>query len=107
MSENGFSEIQLQAAAGEVLKNGRYIEVQNDRLDLLKSSNARLYEDPYSIACVAVFQTWADLRKNWGDIQADFVALLSKYLNRADAKIWDTYLVLLTPRESYGSMAGC
>ena len=96
-NEGVLSETQLLAAAGELLKRGGYREVRNDRLELLRADKARLFEDPYAIVCLVVFGTWAELRSNWADIQADFVELLSKYLLRADAKTWDAYLVLLTP----------
>jgi hypothetical protein len=97
MNEEILSETQLLAAAGELLKQGGYREVSNERLELLKSDKARLYEDLYAIVCLVVFPTWAELTSNWANIQADFVELLSKYLLRADAKTWDAYLVLLTP----------
>jgi hypothetical protein len=97
MNGDVLSETQLLAAAGELLKQGGYREVSSERLELLKSDKARVYEDMYAIVCLIVFPTWAELSSTWADIQADFVELLSKYLLRADAKAWDAYLVLLTP----------
>lgn len=97
MNQGVLSETQLLTAAGESLKAGGYKEVSSDRLELLKSDKARVYEDLYAIVCLAVFPTWTELASRWANIQADFVELLSKYLLRADAKAWDAYLVLMTP----------
>jgi hypothetical protein len=97
MTDETLSETQLTIAVRELLIQGGYSEVSAERIELLKSDRARVYEDVYAIVSVVVFPTWTELATKWAEVQADFVGLLSKYLGRADAKAWDAYLVLLTP----------
>ena len=72
---------------------------------VLKSGSARkwrapvvkIYEDVYSIVCIAIYETWTQLNFAWTDDQANLVDLISEYFTRADAKASEGYLVLLTP----------
>src|SRR6267378_4471682 len=85
------------AAAERQLLDGGYQRVADAVLQRWPHENARLYEDPYSIASVAVYETWHELTTGWIQLQESLVELISHYWTRADAKAWDGYLVLLTP----------
>lgn len=61
------------------------------------SSHVRLFEDPYSLAAVVVYDTSQELFNRWPDAQAALVNIVSERLVKTDAKTWDVYLVLLTP----------
>jgi hypothetical protein len=56
-----------------------------------------VYEDPYCVAAVAVYETWNELADGWIQLQEALVELISQFWSRSDAKAWDGYLVLLTP----------
>lgn len=85
---------QLIAAASELLESGGYNTVP--AADGW-SSNSRLFEDPYGIVALLVYDTWGDLHETWPDAQGRLVELISTYLRRPEPKSWDGYLVLLTP----------
>lgn len=55
-----------------------------------------LAEDLYGVVAILVFDTWADLYRNWPEAQGILVDLLSSKLTPDDPKAWDGYLVLLT-----------
>lgn len=57
----------------------------------------RVFEDPYSIAAVFVFEQWQDVLDAWPTAQGLLVELLSEKLDPSLSKAWDGYLVLLTP----------
>lgn len=57
----------------------------------------RLYEDPYAIVAVVVYDTWLDLASGWHAAQASLVELMSSRLSKSEAKAWDGYLALFTP----------
>jgi hypothetical protein len=97
MTNDALNETQLVATTNDLLVSAGYAEVAEDRIGPLRSSSSRLYEDEYSIVCVTVLPTWAELVRSWTDIQAALAELLSGYLKRTDAKSWDGYLVLITP----------
>jgi hypothetical protein len=56
-----------------------------------------LFEDPYSLAAVVVYDTWKELFNRWPDAQAAAVDIVSSRLGKSEPKSWDVYLVLLTP----------
>jgi hypothetical protein len=58
---------------------------------------ARVFEDPFGIVAVVVFDTWEHLSIAWPDAQATMVDLLSEHISAAQPKAWEGYLVLLTP----------
>lgn len=55
-----------------------------------------LAEDDYSVVGVAGFDTWPQLRDQWGEAQSALVSLLSQRLSRSAPKAWDGYLILFT-----------
>jgi len=87
----------LVAAATETLEDSGYAIVESPSVGNWRATVARVYEDPYSIVCVAVYETWGELRSSWANDQAILVGLISTHFSRTDAKAWDGYLVLLTP----------
>ena len=60
------------------------------------TEHVRVFEDPFSVVAICVFDTWSELVETWPDAQAAFVQLLSAHLTTVDPKAWDGYLVLLT-----------
>ena len=92
-----FTTTTLLAAAWSVLENAGYRQVAPDRAGLWPAPGARVYEDPYSIDALVAYETWGDLAANWLEAQGALVELISTHFQRADAKAWEGYLVLLTP----------
>ena len=87
----------LSAAAREVLEEAGFTAAEPSHADRWRATAAAVYEDPYSVVLVAVYETWAELVSHWEDDQAGLVTLISDHFNSADAKAWEGYLVLLTP----------
>lgn len=95
MTVEGMAPIQLMAAASEVLLSEGYVRVAvNSEWD---TPSSRLFEDPYSVVGVAVFDSCDDLLERWPDLQGSLVDILSQHVGRSDPKAWDGYLVLMTP----------
>ena len=92
-----FTVTTLVAAASEILESAGFKVVNPSAMGTWMATEARVYEDAFSIACIAVYETWTDLWSLWADDQAALVSLISKHFSRTDAKAWDGYLVLLTP----------
>jgi hypothetical protein len=98
MSENtGLTATNLLAAAERALIDGGYQRVPESVLGTWSRDSVRVFEDPYCIAAVAVYETWNELSVGWIQLQEALVELISKFWSRSDAKAWDGYLVLLTP----------
>ena len=87
----------IEAEAARLLNSAGFQLVNPALATGWKASVARVYEDTYSIVCVAIYETWAHLSFGWADDQVILVDLISKYLARHEAKAWDGYLVLFTP----------
>lgn len=92
-----FTATSLVAAASDVLEGAGYQRVGPDREGDWPGPGARVYEDPYSVVALVVYETWADLSDSWLEAQAALVELISTHFTRGDAKSWEGYLVLLTP----------
>jgi hypothetical protein len=92
-----FTATTLVAAASEVLEGAGYRRVGPDREGEWPGAGARVYEDPYSVVALVVYETWADISESWLEAQAALVELISTHFTRGDAKSWEGYLVLLTP----------
>lgn len=97
MAEQPFTTTTLVATASEVLLGASYRQVDRVRIGEWPAPGARVFEDPYSVAAVVGYETWADLAANWLDAQAALAALISTHFHREDAKAWEGYLVLMTP----------
>ena len=87
----------LAAAAGRVLEGAGFKAIAPDSVGVWRATATRVYEDEYSIVCVAVYETWADLSSRWIEDQTSLVDLISKNFSRTEPKAWEGYLVLLTP----------
>ena len=92
-----FTTTTLIADAARVLEDSGFRTVDPSATGTWRATEARVYEDAYSVVCVAVYETWAALSSQWADDQANLVELISKHFARTEAKAWDGYLVLLTP----------
>ena len=96
-SSSPFTVTNLMAAASEALESAGYRKVALKSLDGWEATLIRVYEDEYSIVCVAIYETWSDLHSRWTFVQANLSDLISENIERTDPKAWDGYLVLLTP----------
>ncbi|MEA2634312.1 MAG: hypothetical protein QOH92_1079 [Chloroflexota bacterium] len=91
------SATQIMAAAASILVGGGYRQAQAGLGDEWTDESARLFEDPYSVVAVLVFPTWAELKERWPQAQASLVTAITRSISSADPKVWEGYLVLLTP----------
>ena len=87
----------LVAQAADTLEGAGFRTVDPSATGDWRATATRVYEDPYSIVCIAVYETWADLSSLWLEDQATAVGLISENFVRTEPKAWDGYLVLLTP----------
>ncbi|MFA5890840.1 MAG: hypothetical protein WDA27_07805 [Actinomycetota bacterium] len=87
----------ILAEAARLLEDGGY-HVLRDAEPLIGVSSDRglVAEDKYGIVTLVVFGTWADLWREWTDVQGALVSLISDRFTRGEAKAWEGYLVLLT-----------
>lgn len=102
MAESPLTATDLIAAASMSLEAGGYSRVSDDKLGGWAIGDARLYEDPYSVVSLIVYEAWSELASSWTDAQAELVELMSAYMTSADPKSWEGYLVLLTPGSATG-----
>lgn len=102
MSAAGLTSTDLIAAASEILENSGYV-----RIDATTPgsaiSEARVFEDPYSVVTLIVCETWPELESRWTNAQGGLVELMSAHMSSDDPKAWEGYLVLLTPGLTAGS----
>ena len=96
-SNNPVTVTALLAEAAKVLEDAGFRSVVPSKTGEWKATEVKVYEDAYSVVCVAVYETWSDLVTFWIDDQDNLVKLISKHVARAEAKAWDGYLVLFTP----------
>ncbi len=96
MDEKGLTSTDILAAATDALCSSGYARVGDTR-ESAQTPSARLFEDPYGIVAVVVYETWEDLSSRWPDAQAWLVDVISKSMSSSEAKAWEGYLVLLTP----------
>lgn len=85
----------LLAAAVEVLTRAEYRRIPHP--PNWHNDYGGIYEDPYSIVGLGVFETWAALKGGWLDLQAALAEMIGDNFARGDPKAWEGYLVLLTP----------
>ena len=99
MSERNLaiSVTELLASASKILEENGYKRAEQKLTSDWQVTNARLFEDDYSIVALVVYDTWDNLSANWVHAQASLVTLISQYVTSLEAKSWDGYLVLLTP----------
>ena len=87
----------IEAGATQILESAGFQTVRSADLGGWRATSASVYEDAYSIVCVAIYDTWNQLSEGWTDDQAVLVDLISKYFTRYEPKAWDGYLALFTP----------
>jgi hypothetical protein len=87
----------MLSAAKEALARNGFTEVTLYHLADIDRSNQGLFEDPYSLVAIVVFETWPNLFDQWSGVQASFVELISEHISRDEKKSWDCYLLLWTP----------
>ena len=92
-----FTLTNLMAEAVEILQGAGFKTVKPSAAGTWKAAEARVFEDEYSIVCIAVYETWSALSSLWRDDQSSLAGLISRHFTRTEAKAWDGYLVLLTP----------
>lgn len=85
----------LAAAAADGLERAGYKVAATE--GAWHASWGRVYEDPYSIVAVAVFETWGALQDQWLALQSALAGLIAENFAKAEPKAWEGYLVLLTP----------
>jgi len=94
-AEARFTSTELIASAAQVLTSGGYRQITKAFPDW-DTPTSRLFEDPYTIVGVVVFDTCQELLSAWADIQGSLVDVISRHVGKAEAKSGDGYLVLLT-----------
>ena len=97
LNSNPLNVTTITGAAAELLESAGFKAVPPSIGDNWSANSARVYEDRYSIVCVAVYETWAHLSSRWNEDQENLVELISRHFLRSDAKAWDGYLALFTP----------
>lgn len=101
MSETtALSATNIRVAATEILIRRGYKPVTNLNQEGWPVSEVRLLEDSYGIVARVAYETWGELLASWSEAQAALVEVMSRFVNRSDAKAWDGYLVLMTPASS-------
>ncbi|MCU1509496.1 MAG: hypothetical protein JWQ12_1761 [Glaciihabitans sp.] len=95
---SSISDSTLLAAARNVLVATGFQEVDVSKSKEIDPTRTRLFEDPYSLVLVAAFQSAAELIDAWPRVQSALAALITRTIDRNDAKAWDGYLVLLLGR---------
>ena len=92
-----FTSSTLLASVEELLQQNGYRLAGQRAVAGWDLPTSKLFEDPYSLVAVVVFDTWRELLTTWPDAQALLVDTMSAQLSKTEAKSWDAYLVLLTP----------
>lgn len=85
---------QLLAAASEYLTAGGYSVAE---VSAVRPGSSRVFEDPFGIVSVNVYDTWSEMQTSWNEAQGLLVELMSTHLTRPEPKAWEGYLVLLCP----------
>ena len=87
----------LLASSAEFLMEAGYRLVASEDALGWQTAHSKLFEDPYSLVGVVVYDTWSDLAEGWPDAQARLVNTMATRLSKTEPKTWDGYVVLLTP----------
>ena len=95
-SSTGFTATDMIASASQVLTAGGYQQIVG-RFPQWETPTSRLFEDPYNVVGIVVFDTCSELIRAWAELQDSLVTVISKYVGQGEGKSWDGYLVLLTP----------
>ena len=96
MASPGLTATTLAAEAAQVLADAGY-QLATPQQKQWPAPGARIYEDPYRIVALVVYETWADLSSGWLAAQEALVGLISSHFKRGEPKTWEGYLLLFTP----------
>ena len=96
----------LLASSAQLLTEAGYRLVASEAAAAWQTAASRLFEDPYSLVGVFVYDTWSELVEGWPDAQARLVDTMATRLSKTESKTWDGYVVLLTPGYSEPSSRG-
>ena len=96
----------LVASSAQFLTEAGYRLVTSEAAAAWQTAASRLFEDPYSLVGVVVYDTWSELVEGWPDAQARLVDTMATRLSKTESKTWDGYVVLLTPGYSEPSSSG-
>lgn len=88
--------LEITAIATHLLEDGGYKPVDQTRTGL-PPFKARLFEDPYGIVALEVFETVSDLISDWTEVQGALVDVITSAVGQGEAKAWDGYLLLMSP----------
>ena len=86
----------ILASSAELLREAGYRLVASEAARDWQTANSKLFEDPYSLVGVVVYDTWSELAEGWPDAQAKLVNTMATRLSKTEPKTWDGYVVLLT-----------
>lgn len=88
---------ELLAATSETLISAGYVQGDSDTNSGWASENSRLLEDSYCVVGIRVYPSWQELVDRWPEAQGQLIETMSSHLLKTEAKLWDGYLVLITP----------
>lgn len=97
------STIILGEAERILSDNGYRVERQLNGIEL-PIARSLIAEDLYGFIVLVIYETWGDLETNWTNAQGAVVNFLSKILPRTEPKIWEAYLLLVSPLPSTESI---
>lgn len=90
------STLDLLVAATDILVRNGFSRATPHILPEIDFSRQAIFEDPYSIVAIIVFDTWHELVSKWANAQTSFVDLVSRNISKDEMKSWDCYLLLWT-----------
>lgn len=93
---SSLTSTEIVAAASAALLDGGYHVVETGPIDIPVLTGARFYEDDFGIVELVVFDTWENLKSEWSSAQSSLVELISRFVQKGEAKAWEGYLVLFT-----------
>lgn len=85
------------AEVASILRRSNYQVVDTADLRSFEVEQGVLAEDEFGIVLAIVTETAELIESQWCDYQAKFVEYLGSKLNKFDPKVWEAYMVLLTP----------
>lgn len=96
-NQNSLTSTSLIGTSNEFLVQSKYYDITPDHPQFWQLQNTRLYEDEYGIVCLVVYETFSDLLNDWEIAQMNLVDIISENIPSNEPKVWDSYLLLLTP----------
>ena len=79
----------LLASSAEFLTEAGYRLVASEGARGWQTAHSKLFEDPYSLVGVVVYDTWSELAEGWPDAQARLVNTMATRLSKTEPKTWD------------------